>query len=224
MEFHGSLKVSPLFYWDPITSRFRWQNTQRFVSNKQMLGARDKYLERESEVNLDLANRLFNKEITLSQFEIEFKKNLVRTYTIQYILGKGGRANMTQRDWGIIGAAVKKQYGFANNFLTELAAGRYTTEQVALVANRMGLYTNSSTQMFERSKVEVIGDGGDLKLPAYPGDGSSICLSNDRCHWRIIDKPTQWECHWVLEAAADHCSTCLDRSRSWNPLIVEKLQ
>lgn len=218
----GTVKTSPFFFWDAIANRFRRKDNGQFVSTKRMTEERDKYLAQEQKINAELAQQLFDKEITIQEFESRFKRNIVRTYTVQYILARGGRASMTQRDWGIIGAAVKKQYQFANNFMTELAAGRYTTNQVSVVANRMGLYTSSSGQMYERGTAEVIG-GGKLVLPAYPGDGSTICMSRDRCHWRIIDQDDHWECWWTLEASAQHCDDCLDRANTWNPLIVPKV-
>ena len=46
-----------------------------------------------------------------------------------------------------------------------------------------------------------------LPLPAYPGDGSSICWSHDRCSWDIvtIDKNKgDFDCFWRL-APVEHC-------------------
>jgi hypothetical protein len=216
-----AVKTSPFFFWDAISKRFRRKDNGQFVGTSRMVEERDQYLEKEKQINLELSQKLFNREIDIATFERQFKRNLVRVYTVQYIMAKGGRANMTQRDWGILGAAIKKQYVYANQFMLELAAGRYTENQFRVVANRMGLYTDSSSQMYERGKTELI-SGGTLVLPAYPGDGSTICMSRDRCHWRHIETDTQWESYWTLEAGAKHCDTCVGRASEWNPLINPK--
>ena len=62
-----------------------------------------------------------------------------------------------------------------------------------------------------------------LPLPAMPGDGTSQCLGNCNCQWRIepLDEEAgDYDCYWELESGAEHCQTCLERSGQWNPLQV----
>lgn len=61
-----------------------------------------------------------------------------------------------------------------------------------------------------------------LPLPAYPGDGSSLCGQNCRCRWEIqvLDREKgDFDCYWK-EGIAEHCQTCIERANSWNPIRV----
>lgn len=70
---------------------------------------------------------------------------------------------------------------------------------------------------------EQAGRTGALPLPAYPRDGSSECLVNCDCRWRVVWKDRakgDADCYWQLGAIENHCKTCLKRSRQWAPLRV----
>lgn len=145
-------KASPVFTWDDEVKRFRRRG--RFVSLEDVAKLRDDYLVGEQAINDDLAQRLFNREITISEWVDEMRAKTRRVFTTQYMIAKGGRAQMTQRDWGALGQMLREQYGFINNFATQIANGRYNDDQMQLVANRMGLYDNASNQAFERGSLE----------------------------------------------------------------------
>lgn len=216
-----AVKASPLFFWDVLARRFRRQDNKRFIGPANMRELRDDYLGREEQINRELTQRLFNREITVGQWFEEAKANLLRVYSAQYMMAKGGRANMTPRDWGLVGATLRKQYTpFLRDFAQQIASGAFNEEQVAAAASRLNLYTASSNQAFERGKVEAIAPG--LNLPAMPGDGTSICRSRDLCEWIIEDGGAVWLATWRLNPAAKHCETCLDRAARWNPLRIPK--
>lgn len=146
------------------------------------------------------------------------RANLRRAYTVQYMLGRGGRGQMGQRDFGILGSLLKKQYKFLANFAGEVANGRYSANQVASVATRQQLYSMSSNQAYERGKAEA---WGLVDLPAMPGDGSSECMSNDQCSWEFEETEEEVLAYWRL-GVAEHCPTCLDRAKKWAPLRFPK--
>lgn len=62
-----------------------------------------------------------------------------------------------------------------------------------------------------------------LPLPAMPGDGTSQCLNNCNCGWRIevLDEEAgDYDCYWELEDGSEHCQTCTERAEQWNPLRI----
>lgn len=91
---------------------------------------------------------------------------------------------------------------------------------MAQVRARSQLYINSARQAYERAKARAL---GVPDLPAYPGDGSTVCKSNCACSWRLEpiydddDNLIGWNAFWEL-GAADHCPDCIQRSIQWNPL------
>ena len=104
----------------------------------------------------------------------------------------------------------------------------------AQIAARSRMYVSSAREAFERGKRRA---AGAPELPAYPGDGTTICLSRCRCMWdlqqaRENDETVRWRCFWVLDPLAEHCSSeeedeegrplgCLQRAVLWNPLIIQ---
>ena len=60
-----------------------------------------------------------------------------------------------------------------------------------------------------------------VQLPAYPGDGSSECMVNDKCYWDVrLDIPNgQVLATWV-RTAAESCPTCIKRAVEWNPYTI----
>jgi len=210
------IEAGPLFSWDNNTRRFRSANG-RFVSQAQVNSLRVDYIRTERAGNDRLAERLFNREIDINQWRKQMRDNLKRTYTIQYMLGKGGRGNMTQRDWGILGNMLRKQYNYVDKFAKDLMNGRYTENQSKLVAARQQLYAKSSAQAYERATAETY---GPLQLPAWPGDGSTQCRSNCLCHWQIVRlKDGIISATWKLGITERHCRDCPGRAKAWRNLL-----
>jgi len=212
------LKASPLFWWDKAARQFRRANG-RFVSVEQMNELRSDYIQSEKASVSELASRLFDRKIDIQDFRDEFRHILTRSYYIQYSLAVGGRANMTQRDHGIIGAQLKKQYGFLENRLEAVVSGRYNTEQVGLLTSHLNQYVSSSNQAYERGRSESF---GMPRLSRYPGSGSTQCLSNCTCHLEIDELNDRWNVRWVLGATERHCSDCPSLAAAWSPLVIKK--
>jgi len=157
------VKVSPVYTWDNNVKRYRRQG--KFVSQDEVIKYREKYLEGETPINRQLATQLFDRQMTIGQFEEAIRDSLKRVYTVQFMLAKGGRHQMTQRDWGALGQILREQYHYLRNkFIADLVNGKYTIDQLDLVINRMGLYIqNSSQQAFERGNLERL-RGTEVRL------------------------------------------------------------
>jgi len=103
-----------------------------------------------------LAERLLRGEISLADWQRQFKEQVKLLHGTSAIAAKGGKkAAMTQHDWGIVGAQCKKQYKYANDFARAVQekaeAGKLTLEGVS---HRMGLYANSGTDTFYQIRTE----------------------------------------------------------------------
>ena len=218
------MPAEPYWSWDGRTRRYRvtsagsdalGQNAGTFVSQKKMAGLRDVFISQQKNQVNGLAQQLADGDITLNQWVLGMRQNVKDSFIDQYMLSAGGRNNMTQSDWGRIGQMVRNQYEYLDGFASDIAGGRYTESGVAA---RSRMYVESSSQAFERGNTVT---RGMPDLPAYPGDGSTQCLSNCRCRWAIKETETDWQCTWKL-AAAEHCLDCVNRADEWNPLVVPK--
>lgn len=106
---------------------------------------------------------------------------------------------------------VRAQLGFLDRFAVEV---QEAAEWQAGWNSRARLYAEAIGQSYEAGATRL------LPLPALPRDGTTQCLTNCLCSWRI-----EWlndddaDCYWVL-AGKEHCQTCVARARRWNPLKI----
>ena len=201
--------------WEQGLKRYRNTATGQFINARQMVPLRDQFIEAKKGAGIDLAQRLGRGDITLQQWEIEFRQQVKTAFVDEYVLGKGGRNAMTQVDWGRVGAMAKAQYQFAHTFAQDIAAGQLSLAQIEA---RSALYFDSATQAFERGRAASHG----LTLPEYPADGNQDCGSRCKCAWSIVEDDTEWRCTWVLDALAEHCATCSANAARWAPLVLAK--
>jgi len=152
----------------------------------------------------------------LETWRLEMLALLSRYHIAAYMLGSGN-PNLSQGDWDIIEGYYTTQETYLNAFAAEmLTAGAIVTTLQA----RALMYAGAITAPYWN------GNTPELQLPAYPGDGSSECLSNDRCMWDVKTLDAEagnYDAYWVLEGVnpdGRNCETCLERARSWNPLQI----
>ena len=195
--------------------RLRGDKVDRTVRPDAVI--RDRFLARPywAETASDSAAALAANEISLQRWQLNFRRDLKQSYIDQYLLAKGGRQNMTQSDWGSLGGMLRNQYQYMNRFAEEIASGRLTEGQVRV---RMDMYFKSSRQANERAAIRA---RGMPDLPAYPGDGSTQCLTNCRCSWQVSENEDEWLAYWTL-GVAEHCPDCVQRAGDWAPLRLPK--
>lgn len=146
------------------------------------------------------------------QWETEMRGLVKSVHIAQAVLGKGGRDRMTPRDWGRVGMALRKQYGFLGKF----AAERFALSPEAIAA-RAGLYVENGTASFERAQAAA---AGIPDLPQYPGDGQTECLTNCRCWLEIEESAEGYAVTWHANDDPATCDDCAALAQDWSPLIV----
>ncbi|MCB0039470.1 MAG: hypothetical protein KDI56_02075 [Xanthomonadales bacterium] len=209
----------PLWQYDPRSRRYRDLRTGRYIGPDDLRELRDRFADALKQETDRLAQRLFDREITIQVWTLEMRRLIKNSFIAQYAAAVGGTQNMTAADYGRIGAMLSSQntgqYWYLQRFAEAIAEGRLSEAQIRA---RAALYMGASVQAFERGKAASF---GDLRLPALPGDGSTICLTNCRCEWLISETTTAWYCTWSL-GAAEHCPDCLERAKMWQPYVVLK--
>lgn len=212
-----------VWVWESRAKRYRNTKNGRFIGHGRMYDMRNQMIDQQKDQVADLTGKLWAKDVSLAGWRRGMREALKETYTLQYVLAKGGRNSMTPRDWGILGQMLRQQYEALDSFTRDLASGRYATGEIGRVKQRAGLYMSSSAQAFERAKTET---HGLPRLPYYPGDGSTVCKTNCRCQWVVKNKKDSLEVIWRL-GAADHCTDCIIRAArhsAKNPLVFIKGQ
>lgn len=202
------------FQWVISQKKYRDVETGRFVAQETVLG----YVERIVTAGDSAADTLTDLHVdgTLSPADtINGLKGELKTSVMQeYMLGRGGRSQMSQRDWGAVGGLLSKQYALMPEFQRALEAGELSEAQIR---QRMHQYFESAPEAYERGNAAA---HSIFSLPAYPRDGSTECMNGCKCHWRIVDGELSGDadCYWEISPLAENCPTCLKRATLWYPI------
>jgi hypothetical protein len=112
---------------------------------------------------------------------------------------------------------VAVQLEFLNNFADEI---RETGWIASSYPARADMYGSAIKQGYWYGDV-IAQVGRVLPLPAMPSEGTQ-CLSNDKCHWRIVTIDAingDYDAYWEL-SPVEHCQTCLERRAQWYPIQI----
>lgn len=169
-----------------------------------------------------VAQQLIDGQLQVMHWQEFMRLAIKNEHLAQYMAGRGGKAQMTWRDYGIVGALLKEQYQFLDGFAAEVAAGKLTPAQIL---GRARMYMLNAQQSFWRGRSEAL---GMPRLPTYPGAGDTECLVNCRCEWDFQEERAPggmllgWNATWVLDPQATevHCEDCPGLAAIWHPLWV----
>lgn len=195
---------APRWGWDRNSQRYRDLATGRYMPRQQVLDYVGALIDGRKVVTDRLAQFVATGSINPKDFGETLKGELKRQYVNEYMLGRGGRHQMTQRDWGSIGGMLKEQYKYIPGFVDDLTNKELTEEYIAA---RAGMYVNSSREAFERAhnrnaedlgmteekwvlgETEHCGDCIAFEAQGWqpmgtfppPGSGATACLTNCGC-------------------------------------------
>jgi hypothetical protein len=203
----------PIWIWEDDLKRYRNTKTGRFIGISQMQDLRAEYMEQQKTfINNRITEYMNNpSRSSVKALNKELRNIIKETYIDMYAMGAGGRNGMSQRDWGRIGAMVKEQYKYLDNLIDQAAKGQISAAQANA---RLKMYINSANEALWKGYTNQM-----PSLPAYPGDGSTVCLVNCQCQWDIQQVEGGFNCYWRL-GAAEHCPDCMARASDWNPLFI----
>jgi hypothetical protein len=207
--------------WNKKAHRYYNTDTGRFLSRTRALEFVDQSLAASGNAVDLLAGYVADGMLAPADWYALMAEEIKGEYIRQYLLGRGGLSQMTQADWGSIGGMLKEQYSYLKPFAEQIAQGNLSEGQIR---SRARMYVNSAREAYERANARAQSDGM-LVLPAYPGDGQTVCLTNCACSWKIdeiVDEDGNvigWDCYWDL-GAAEHCPDCITNNQQWSPLEV----
>lgn len=199
--------------YDAATKSFIDESGTRMTEN-ELNAVRDQYLDAMDSLMETYAQNLASGAWPMSQFEAEMRRRLKDAHIAEYVLGRGGVAQMTPSDYGRIGAVLKKQYKYLRGFLNDVEAGKETAGQAT---NRAKNFLGSARQSFSRGRGKSYG----LDLPCHPADGGTSCHGNCRCEWNIEEDDEEYRAYWIVNAEKS-CDDCKARARQYGPYVQAK--
>lgn len=199
--------AEPNWKWSEKARRYYDMDAHRFMSRDKALEFVGQSIDKSKPVTQSLTSMYYGQKLSADDWRTAMRTEVKNEHIRQYILGVGGRENMTPADWGRVGSAVKEQYKYLDGFQADLVAGKVSEGQ-ALV--RAGMYSDSARASYERGNFQAQTRGGReiteekwelgsarhcddcVALAAegwqpmgtfpFPGDGNTACLTNCQCH------------------------------------------
>lgn len=159
-----------------------------------------------------LAQGLNGGQLTPDEWQREMAELLLAGHLAAAQEGNGGRPLTTEQQQevlGIVGQQVERLNLFA--------------DAVDLDGWNEAMLRRALMYVDALGASEQAGRTGALPLPAYPRDGSTPCLTNCDCSWRVVwvnRAAGDADAFWRLGAVEDHCDECRRRARAWSPLRI----
>jgi hypothetical protein len=199
------------YAWDSGAARYRNLATGRYVAESTIRGVGERFVTQSVEANIQrITERFLDGKITLSEWQTGMAREIKDGHIVEACLGRGGRAQMTQADWGRVGARLREQYKYLNRFANEIRAGNLSASQILA---RAKMYAESArTSYFDglTSAKAMAGFDEEMRVltPAehcvgcienagfwspigsLPPIGSQQCLTNCRCFKQFRKRTT----------------------------------
>ena len=187
-------------------------------------------IRKSGDVVAELARLLTEGKLSLEDWHRLMQDEIKDKYIALFLLGLGGLALLRAEDIALLVELLVEQFEYLSRFLIAIETG-LSEEQIRA---RALLYIESAWQSYEQGHARAV---GAPRLPAYPGDGTTLCLGRCRCNWdlqRVMEneETVRWNCFWVIDPFVENCASeeidaegrprgCLQRGALWNPLIIE---
>jgi hypothetical protein len=181
--------------------------------------ALDIYVEHFDQRAIDLASQLHSGGLSAESWQQAMREELKYLHVNALIIAHGGEAaNITQAEWGRLGAHCRTQYGYLNRYAQAIQnsalnalAGNANFYSEKYLQWRSQLYGGNARASFYTGLAQGL-------LPQVPGDGKTICRTSCKCGLRFEegDQPGLLLVYWEL-GEAEHCDDCVHLSETWNP-------
>lgn len=205
--------VLPGFSYDRSSARYRSAQTGKFVARRDILAQLDSQIGGNERRLANLTTAFHEGRLSASVWQEQMTTEIRRQHLQNAALGAGGWDRLESKDYGRVGGKLRADYQRLEAFAKDIQEGKLSIGQAIA---RSEMYAgNARTQFWnaERDRrpqtlgmvaierrmlgaaehcsgcIELYNRGWQLAgtLP-IPGDGSTPCLSNDKCIllWREV--------------------------------------
>ena len=188
----------PITY-DKNSHRFRAENG-RFIKTEYIADQLQKVRDGAEGRIKTLTQTLIDGKINLPAWQIAMRDEIKALHLTHAAAARGGLKQMTLSDLGKLGAKVKPQYAFLDNFAREIEAGKTpTTARAAMYARAaystfvaMDALNQTEEGKSEGRRITTSGEScpdcveyagrGWMPVEEIPAIGDSVCRVNCRCY------------------------------------------
>jgi hypothetical protein len=182
-----NLADEPLeFAWNVGAGRYIDIRTGQFVTDQFVQRALEARFAEAAEVMRAYTEVAIAEQVEIAVWQEAVMVELRRAHTQTAALGRGGWDQMTQSDWGKVGATLKKEYQYLQTFAEDLASGKLTAQQIRA---RMDLYASGLQKTFWGGKRSAQAEAGipERRRRTTPAEHCGDCLEYERVGYVPID-------------------------------------
>ncbi len=143
--------------FDVRVQRYRHAKTGRFLSSETVMELTKANMVSIGKLIKETNEKLRNDELTVGDWESQTRDLLKNLYIQSYLMGRGGTKNITQSDYGVLGARIALEYRFLRGVTRDIVLGRISPK---MLGARMDRYVNRSHAYYELGKRESHKDAG----------------------------------------------------------------
>ena len=171
----------PDFIYSKSTGNYRYKSTGNAVPPERVNGWIDKAADTLKDNLARIAQQHREGKINLSEWVIQTGEELRNAHRAVTIIAMGGKQNMQQSDWGFVGAVIRRELQYLNNFANTIENRPPNTELTQAFVSRAASYGAALYETYEKAKRRRI----------------------------IRELQAEFEEN-VLEPGAEHCAGCLE--------------
>lgn len=184
--------------WDAESARYRDTESGRYISRAAIRGALEESLANLTRRTDALTDDLRAGRISLNEWQDDMKQIVKQVQMAAQEVASGGRAQMTQADYGRVGQKVREQYQYLDRWVEDIKQGGPISEGRArqyLRSGRTAFLEAESREMRNRGYLarnvlrsaehcwQCIAetDKGLVPVEFLTLPGHRVCLGNCRC-------------------------------------------
>ena len=191
------------YTYDRRIGRYRDRSTGRLLSDRVVRDGVDNLADMASRRMADYSRRLLDGGMSLADWQARMMADIKASHVAAGVAAHGGKAQMSQADWGRVGQRVRAEYGYLRGFAQDIAFGRQPLN--GTLPARASQYGQASRVTYEHVKggddkargmtVErnvlhgrdhcslcpTLSEKGWVPIGTLPPIGSRPCRSLDRC-------------------------------------------
>lgn len=172
--------------WNTAAARFYDRTTGRYVSRDIVRSAIDDLLKQEEQYVRKVSEQLRRGQIDLASWQHEMRQVIKDTHLQVEALARGGWEQLTQADYGRVGAAVREQYQYLDKFTSAIAAENYKLD--GRFITRAVMYAKSARPFFHDEQRELLEESGYTheRNVLHPAEHCQQCLDQSALGWVLI--------------------------------------
>ncbi|MBW4580709.1 MAG: hypothetical protein KME42_14180 [Tildeniella nuda ZEHNDER 1965/U140] len=146
------------FAYDASSGRYRATSGAgkgQYISSKAITALTESYIDQSKEKARSLTSDLLAGNLRVGEWEKAIALELKSAHINAFTLGRGGQARLEtakERSYGLIGAELKKEYGYLRGFSKDILAGYLSELQIQ---NRVSMYLDALHGSFELGRLEA---------------------------------------------------------------------